>query len=106
MDAPIDVAAIATNYRQLVLWVFAEVLFSFAVPIVPLFGPFVLITAIGLMFYAYRTAKALGSTVSWLWPIGMIFPVLNILGLLELSSRASAVCREHGIEVGLLGPRV
>lgn len=109
MDSPIplrDVPAIVANYRQLVLSVFLYVLLSVTVKFVPLFFPFLLtVAAACVMFYAYRMAKALGSRAPWLWPIGMLLPFLNILGLLDLSSRASAVCRENGIEVGLLGPR-
>lgn len=101
-----DVARIAADYRQLVLWVFVELLFSFAIQFVPLFVVFLVFAGGGIMFYAYRLAKALGSSVPLLWPIGMLIPIINILGLLTLSSKASHVCRENGIEVGLLGPQV
>jgi hypothetical protein len=102
-----EIAALAKNYRQLVVWVGLQILFSAATLGVPLpFGYVLPVTVVAIMFYAYRTAKALGSTSGVLWAIAMLLPIVNLLGLLSLSSRASAVCQANGIEVGLLGPRV
>jgi hypothetical protein len=65
-----------------------------------------LATFVGLVYYGYRTATALGSGVAWLWALAMVVPCVNVVTLLALSSKATRACRENGIEVGLLGPRV
>jgi hypothetical protein len=101
-----EIAPLAKNYRQLVLWVGAQILLSFFTLVSPLFVFLVLVTIAGIMFYAYHTAESLGSTAGAIWAIAMLIPLVNILTLLALSSKASTVCRANGIEVGLLGPRI
>jgi len=39
-----------------------------------------------------------------LWAVAMCVPCANLIVLLLLNSRATAWCRERGIEVGLFGP--
>jgi hypothetical protein len=75
----------------------------YGAPATPLFLP---LTGVPIMFYVYRTAKSLGSTSGAIWAIAMLVPLVNVLTLLALSSKASAVCRANGIEIGLLGPRI
>lgn len=65
-----------------------------------------LTTFFALAYYGYRTANALGSSVGWLWALAMFVPCLNVITLLVLSSRATRACREHGVPVGFLGPKV
>lgn len=101
-----EIAPLARNYRQLVLWVGVQILFSLFTLVSPLFVFLLLVTIIAIMFYAYRTAESLGSTSAAIWAVAMLIPFVNILTLLALSSKASAVCRANGIEVGLLGPRI
>jgi hypothetical protein len=116
--ASIDVRALAGAYRNVVLWFGAQLLLnalSFAargldggaallISLVVLVG--MLATLGALAYYGYRTAQALGSTVAWLWAVGMLVPCVNVVTLLALSSQATRACRENGIEVGLLGPRI
>jgi hypothetical protein len=102
---------VASSYRQLVLWVGAQLVISLSVM---LFGrvlslllvPALLITVVALAIYAYRTADALGSSAAPLWAVAMLVPCINIITLLVLSSKATEVCRANGIPVGFLGPRV
>jgi len=116
----LDVSALAHAYRYLVLWFGVQLLISFASAIVQmarmsgalevilslLVSGGMLATFVGLVYYGYRTATALGSRIAWLWALGMVFPCVNIVTLLALSSKATRACRENGIEVGLLGPKV
>jgi hypothetical protein len=64
-----------------------------------------LCTIAALVYYGYRTAEALGSTLAWAWAVGMLVPCANVVTLLILSSRATGVCRAAGIPVGLFGPK-
>jgi len=63
-----------------------------------------LLTFAALVYFGFRTAQALGSSVAWLWAVGMFLPCLNVITLLLLSSRATHACRAAGIPVGFLGP--
>jgi hypothetical protein len=100
-----SIAALASNYRQLVLWVGAQIVLSIGVLIFPLLAFFVFVTVLAIAFFAYRTAESLGSSSAVLWAAAMLIPILNVLFLVALSSRASSVCAANGIPVGLLGPR-
>ncbi len=116
--ASIDVHALAGAYRNLVLWFGGQLLLNavscgarglggaaeIVVSLVVLAG--VLTTLVALVYYGYRTAEALRSPVAWLWAVGMLVPCVNVITLLALSSQATRACRENGIEVGLLGPKI
>jgi hypothetical protein len=115
-----DVPALAHAYRYMVLWFGVQLLVSLASGIVQaarLVGALevvmsllitggMLATFIGLVYYGYRTSQALGSGVAWLWALFMLVPCANVVTLLALSSKATTACRENGIPVGLLGPKV
>jgi len=66
----------------------------------------ILVTVVMVLITTYRTAKALGSSVPLLWVIGMFIPLFNVIFLLVLSSKATALCRAHGVPVGFLGPKL
>lgn len=109
-----SVRELAFAYRRLVLWFGAQLVagvLSLVVPRVdgvqnPLITIVVLITVVALAYYGYRTAKAMGSSVGWLWAVAMFIPCLNVITLLVLSHRATKACRERGVPVGFLGPEV
>jgi hypothetical protein len=65
-----------------------------------------LVIFVALAFYAYRTADALGSRAPFVWAVAMVVPLVNIIGLLVLSSRAATLCQANGIPVGLFGPKL
>jgi hypothetical protein len=106
-----DGQRLATVYRQLVLWFGAQLVVALASLI---FGGVAslmmtlatIATVVALAFYAYSTADALGSSAPGLWGLAMLIPCLNAITLLVISSKATETCRAHGIEVGLLGPRL
>lgn len=64
-----------------------------------------LIIMAGVVTCAYRTAQALGSSSPVLWALAMLLPLVSLITLLALSAKASKVCRENGIPVGLFGPK-
>ena len=108
-----DVTSLARNYRNLVLWFGVQLVMTIgnqafkAVPLLPVIAGLVtLLTLVMLTIYAYRTAASLGASVPVLWAVAMFLPCLNVITLLVLSSKATAACRERGIAVGFLGPKI
>ena len=119
-EQKLDPGKLAAAYRSLVLWfgvqlavailgtvaslMAGETILGAAIMVVRLIV--VLATIVPLVFYAYRTAEALGSRSSAVWAVAMLLPLVNIVTLLALSSKATAACRAAGIEVGFLGPKL
>lgn len=120
MAREFDLAALASSYRKLVLWFGVQLVLSLSwmvvevqiaqgaggvvVPLVLLGG--ILLTSGALVYYAYRTAAALGSNVALAWGVAMLLPCINVITLLVLSNKATRACRAHGIPVGFFGPKV
>lgn len=115
----LDVSKLALAYRRLVLWFGAGlvIVFFFWVPAKwageGMLGSALALILIGvlvrlgaLMYYAYRTAVALGSEVPILWPVAILIPLLSPITLLVLSARATQACRQAGVPVGFFGPKV
>ena len=116
-DKPPDIPRLAHAYRRLVLWFGAQLslnIVSFALqPVlrqrwaVPFRTAFVVVNlaiVVALAYYAYRTAEAIGSPDPGIWVVGLV--LFNFIALALLSSKAAAICREKGIPVGLLGPKL
>jgi hypothetical protein len=107
---PTNISNLAVGYRQLVLWVGVQIVMSLGLLLFDFLAlilvPALAVTVVALAFYAYRTAEALGSSVAPLWAVAMLIPCINIITLLVLSSKATAVCRANGVPVGFFGPSV
>jgi ABC-type uncharacterized transport system permease subunit len=105
-----QIVNLATNYRNLVLWFGMQVLITPTLRMYqsqwPVFGLALLVTVVALTWYAFRTARALGSSNPALWGVAMLIPCINTITLLALSSKATAMCRANGIRVGFFGPRL
>jgi len=63
-------------------------------------------SSFAMVYFGYQTAQATGSTAPWLWALGMLVPCVSVIVLLVLSSQATQLCRESGIPVGFLGPKI
>lgn len=63
-----------------------------------------LATACALAVKGHRLAELVGHRMPWLWGFGMFVPLVNLVCLLSLSRTSQAICKKHGIRVGLLGP--
>ena len=59
-----------------------------------------------LIYFGYRTARAMGSNAPWAWALGMLLPFINIVTLVFLSRRATDICTAAAIPMGFLGPQV
>jgi hypothetical protein len=118
--AAVNVTMLAQAYRRLVLWFGVQLAVGIVGPVgvaiagdslvgaavaVGYFGG-ILATMWALVYYAFLTARALGSRVAVVWALAMLVPLANAITLLILSSRATKACRAHGVPVGLLGPKL
>ena len=55
------------------------------------------------MVTGYQLARELGESNPGLWAVGMLLPLINLIVLVALSSKANAWCQRAGVKVGLLG---
>jgi hypothetical protein len=108
-----DARAVALLYRRLVLLVGSQLAIGFITRLigedlgsVVAFAGFVcsIVVMILVVVAAYRLMQQLDSRTPALWALGMFMPLVNILVLLSISSKAQAWCKSRGIKVGLLGP--
>lgn len=112
-----DIPRLAYAYRRLVLWFGAQLYLNivslflqpvlrqrWAIPFRIVFVIVNLVIAVALAYYAYRTAEAIGSPDPAAWVVGLV--LFNFIALALLSSKAATICKEQGIEVGLLGPKL
>lgn len=102
------IVRIARSYRSLLLWFVGTLLVQGGVRHLPgiaaLIGLVVLLAMLaGMLVATYRLADDL-DLMAPLWTIGMLVPVVNLVVLLMLSSKANKACRAAGLSVGLLGP--
>ncbi len=112
MASLLDVAGLAAAYRRLVLWFGVQVIASLVMragegsSLGALAGLVTFTSIVALAVYAYRVAIALGFVKAdgWLWAIAMVLPLINVITLLVLSSKARRACRAHGVPMGLCGP--
>jgi hypothetical protein len=102
----LDVARLAAEHRRLILS-FGVAYLSYVVARVSvLFVTVTVVALVALAIYGYRTAMALGMKMPLVWGAVMCIPLVQIVSLFVLSSRSTRVCREHGVEVGFLGPKL
>ena len=108
---PIDrIETVAASYRMLVLLVGAQLLAGVVMQLIadPVVGLLLLLVllviAVMMAVSAYRLMDGLGSAVPVLWAVAIFIPLLNLLVLAAISSRAQSWCKRYGIKVGFLGP--
>ena len=109
--------AVGTLYRRLILLVGVQLIIGLVVKLIPVSGASELDAAVGIFGFscilvtdlfivitAYQLMKSLGSGAAVLWALAMFIPLLNILFLLRISSKAQTWCKDRGIAVGFFGP--
>ena len=109
---------VALRYRRLVLLVGVQLLsqiprlfvedppsdLQMILVLVGMFSGF--IASVVAAVTAYQLARDLNSGIPILWAIGMFVPLINLLLLLAISYRAQSWCKDRGIPVGFLGPKI
>jgi hypothetical protein len=91
-----DVFAIAKTQR-VIIWLVLASLVDFVFP-----PAFIIITFFKIMF-VYSLAGELKLNDSWAWFVCMLIPLVNIILLLKLNAKATAIIRSKGVKVGLMG---
>jgi len=83
--------------QQLLLW-------SILAGFVSLALVFLLIVTIPFQVWAaYNLSKKLKMQLAWLWTILTIIPLIGLIVLLIINSKATSALRAAGVRVGLLG---
>jgi hypothetical protein len=85
------------KHQKNVLWVLVLTLLTFWMPFVSI------VTGIFGVVFIYRLAKALKSSLAWLYIVLSFIPFVNLIAVIVLNSRATNVLKAHGIRVGLMG---
>ena len=88
------------KYQKYIQWL---VLANFVAMFIP-FGNFAI--AIVGIYFIYKLAAALRSTVAWLYIIAAFIPLVGLLALLHLVVSATKVLRANGIRVGIMGAKM
>lgn len=112
-----DAHAVARLYRRLVLLVGVQLLLGMIINVADQPNPSDLgillalasfACAVGVVIWlivtAYQLMKHVDSKTPALWALSMLVPLVNILFLLAISSKAQAWCKQRGIKVGFFGP--
>lgn len=99
------------RWQRTIMWIILLVLaisVSFVL-VPPALHPVVLagavVVGISQLFFIFKLAVAVRSTVPWLYCLVAIipFPLVSLLTLLFLNQSATKILNEHSIKVGLMG---
>jgi hypothetical protein len=85
--------------QKAVIWLILVNLLTIWIPFAS-----IIIGIIGVVFI-YRLGKAVQSSLAVLYAILAFIPLLGLIGLLILNSKATAALKQRGIRVGLMGAR-
>jgi len=91
-----DVIAIAKTQR-IIIWLVIASLLEFVLPIV------FIILLLFKIIYVYCFIDELKLKDSWLWLVFLVVPLINIIMLLMLNSKATAAIKSKGVKVGIMG---
>ena len=95
-----ELRRVAKRQKQ-VLWM---ILIQFAaIPATAIFPFAMLIAAIITVYFMWELARALRSSVAWLYALLACIPVISLLTLIYLNRQAKRTLRENGIGVGFMG---
>jgi hypothetical protein len=64
-----------------------------------------IVTGILQIYFIYKLAKAVRSSVAWLYIILAFIPLIGLLALLHINGKASRTLQANGIRVGLMGAK-
>ena len=91
-----EVLEIARRQKS-ILWLIIANLLTFWIP-----GASIVTGLIGVIFI-YRLGKVLRSSLAILYAILGFIPLVGLVGLLILNSKATGALRQRGVRVGLMG---
>ena len=88
------------KYQKYIQWLVVARLLAMFIP-----HATVITTVIGI-YFIYKLAAALRSTVAWLYIIVAFIPLIGLLALLHLVVSATKILRANGVRVGIMGARM
>jgi hypothetical protein len=91
-----ELLEIATRQKQILLLILLSLLTLF-IPYARFLVGFVQI------YFIYKYARALRSSMAWVYIILAFIPLAGLLGLLHLNSKGTKALQANGIRVGLMG---
>ena len=96
--SPSDLLEIGTRQKQ-VIWMILLGLLGAVIPFATL------VTGAISVFFIYKLAVALRSSMAWLYIVLAFIPLVGLLALLQLNGKATKALSSAGLKVGLMGAR-
>lgn len=93
-----ELLEIGTRQKQ-VIWMILLGLLGAVIPFASL------VTGAISVFFIYKLAAALRSSVAWLYIVLAFIPLVGLLALLRLNGKATKALSSAGIKVGLMGAK-
>ena len=83
--------------QKIILWL---ILASFVAAFIP-YAP--IVTGILSLIFIYQLAISVRSTVAWLYAVLALIPLVGLIALLVVNSKATKALKGRGVRVGLMG---
>ena len=97
-----DVYTVAKFQKYLLVLVLVNIFITLFVRSVPIS----LVMSIITMYFIYQIGTGLKMKYVWLWLVGMLIPLLSLILILVMNSKATSFIRKNGFTVGLLGAKI
>jgi hypothetical protein len=94
-----DLMEVAKRQKS-IIWM---ILISFAAMFIPYAT---VVTGIIQVYFIYKLAAALRSSAAWVYIILAFIPLVGLIALLVINSKATKKLQENGVKVGLMGARM
>ena len=95
-----EVAQRQKSIIWMILISIASIVAAKSVPVAPL------VAGIIQIYFIYKLAVAVRSSIPWAYIILSLFPLLGLIGLLVVNTTATSLLKAYGIKVGLMGARM
>ena len=92
----IDILEVANRQKQ-ILWM---ILISIPATFIPFAT---LVTGVIQIYFIVKLAKAVGSSMAWLYAVLAFLPLIGLIALLRLNGKATKILKDNGVAVGLMG---
>src|SRR4030067_1926638 len=94
-----DLMEVAKRQKS-IIWM---ILISFAAMFIPYAT---VVTGIIQAYFIYKLAAALRSSAAWVYIILVFIPLVGLIALLVINSKATKKLQENGVKGGLMGARM
>ncbi len=92
------------KHQKNIMWM---ILIALASMLAAMFIPYItIVTGLIQLYFIYKLAVAVRSSVAWVYIILAFIPLVGLLGLLHINGKATKTLQANGIKVGLMGARM